>query len=246
MAKGTGLGDLLFIRGYDLSGDVGSIGSISTPSTILDVTGINSSGHERIHSHTDGALTFNAFFNDATDQAHLTLRAKNSNNDTVVCWFHGSTIGNVAAGMNAKQTDFNYSRNADGGLEATIPCVANDFGLEYCRELTAGKRTDTVATNGASLDGAAASTLGLSAWLHVFAFTGTSVTVAIQESSDDGGADPFAAVTGGAFTAATGITSQRIVTSLSQSVERYLRVVTTGTFSNAIFAVCATRFPYDA
>jgi hypothetical protein len=48
-------------------------------------------------------------------------------------------------------------------------------------------------------------------------------------------------VTGGGFTAATGVTSQRIATSSSQTVERYLRVVTTGTFSSAVFAVTVVR-----
>ncbi|MBH1939044.1 hypothetical protein I5Q34_33115, partial [Streptomyces sp. AV19] len=47
--------------------------------------------------------------------------------------------------------------------------------------------------------------------------------------------------TGGAFTAATGVTSERIATAAGQTVERYLRVVTTGTFSNAVFAVSVVR-----
>jgi hypothetical protein len=76
----------------------------------------------------------------------------------------------------------------------------------------------------------------LQAYLHVFSFAGTSVTVKLQESSDNGGGDAFADVTGGAFTAATGRTWQRIATG-TQNVKRYLRVVTTGTFSSAVFAV---------
>jgi hypothetical protein len=48
-------------------------------------------------------------------------------------------------------------------------------------------------------------------------------------------------VTGGGFTAATGVGAQRIQTARGQTVERYLRVVTTGTFSNAVFAVSVAR-----
>jgi hypothetical protein len=48
-------------------------------------------------------------------------------------------------------------------------------------------------------------------------------------------------VTGGGFTAATGITTQRIATAVGQTVERYLRVTTTGTFTNAVFAVSVCR-----
>jgi hypothetical protein len=75
----------------------------------------------------------------------------------------------------------------------------------------------------------------------VFAFTGTSVTVKLQESSNDGAGDAYADVVGGSFTAATGVTSQRIATAGNLAVERWLRVVTTGTFSNAVFAVNICR-----
>jgi hypothetical protein len=80
----------------------------------------------------------------------------------------------------------------------------------------------------------------LQAYLQVFSFTGTSVTVKIQESSDNAVGDAFADVVGGTFTAATGRTAERIATA-AINVERYLRVVTTGTFSSAVFAVTAIR-----
>ncbi|MGH3587159.1 MAG: hypothetical protein ACRDQ0_12630, partial [Pseudonocardia sp.] len=81
---------------------------------------------------------------------------------------------------------------------------------------------------------------GLQAWLHVFSFTGTSCTVKIQESSDDAAGDAFADVTGGAFAAASAVGAQRIATG-AINVERYLRIVTTGTFSECTFAVTACR-----
>jgi hypothetical protein len=84
---------------------------------------------------------------------------------------------------------------------------------------------------------------GLQAYLHVFAVVGTSVTVKLQESSDNSG-DAYADVTGGGFTAVTAVAgtgSQRIQTSRTQTIERYLRVVTTGTFSSATFAVAVVR-----
>lgn len=242
MAKQGGLADQLFIAGVDLSGDVGSLSRIGTSSAPLDVTAINAAAHERILGLFDGEIAFDHFFNDATSQEHLTLRAVDAA-DRIVCYFHGSAIGNVAAGLVAKQINYDLTRGADGSLSGPTQCLGNAKGLDFCDQLTAGKRTDTTATNGSSRDNGAASTIGLAAYLQVFAFTGTSVTVALQESSDDAVGDPFAAVTGGAFTAASAVGAQRIVTSLTLAVERYLRVVTTGTFSNAVFAVCATRSP---
>lgn len=246
MAKQNGLGDLLFLDGYDVSGDVGSVERIAFPSRVLDVTAINASGMERIHSHVDGEISFRQFFNDAAAAEHEVLRAKGSGADRIATYFHGSTLGNVTAGLVAKQVNYDWERSADGALLGSTQLLGNKYGLEYGVMLTAGKRTDTTATNGTGVDNGAATALGLAAYLQVFAFTGTSVTVTLQESSDDAAGDPYAAVTGGAFTAATAIGAQRIVTGLTLAVERYLRVVTTGTFSNAVFAVCATRYPYAA
>ena len=41
MSKGTGLGDQLFVGGYDLSGDIGSVDSISGGPDPLEVTAAN-------------------------------------------------------------------------------------------------------------------------------------------------------------------------------------------------------------
>jgi hypothetical protein len=41
MAKQTGLGDQLYVDGYDIAGDIQAIGSISTPIAALEMTGIN-------------------------------------------------------------------------------------------------------------------------------------------------------------------------------------------------------------
>lgn len=86
---------------------------------------------------------------------------------------------------------------------------------------------------------------GLQAYLQVLDFTGTSVTVKLQESSDDGGTDTWADVTGGGFAAATAPGVQRIATARDLNVERYLRVVTSGTFSVADFLVVVVRNPVE-
>lgn len=83
---------------------------------------------------------------------------------------------------------------------------------------------------------------GLQAYIQCTAFTGTSVTVKLQESKDNGSTDAWTDVTGGAFTAISAAnTTERIATSSSLEVERYLRVVTTGTFTNASFVVAVIK-----
>lgn len=212
---------------------------------LLDVSGIDKSAVERIFGLYDGEMAFSVAFNDATNKEHDALKAKGSGADRIACWFRGTAIGNKGAGLVSKQINYDWSRGQDGSLAGTIQLLGNGYGLEYGDQLTAGKRTDTTATNGASQDNLASSVSGWSAYLHVFAFAGTSVTVTIQESSDNGGGDPFAGITGGAFAAvAVAPATERIKSAaLTTAVERYVRAVTTGTFSNAVFAVLFTRNP---
>ena len=244
MAKQSGLGDALYLDGVDLSGDVGSVARLANPSALLDVTALDKSAMERIYGHYDGEISFNTWFNDIVGGSFQILKDKNAGADVIATYFHGATIGNMAAGLVAKQVNFDWTRAQDGSLEATIQLLGNGYGLDYGLQLTAGKRTDTAATNGASLNFGAATALGLAAYLEVFSLGSGTPTIKIQESSNDGGGDPFADVVGGTFGAITAPMGQRIVTSLTLPVEQYLRVVTTGTFANLVFAVAITRFPY--
>jgi hypothetical protein len=241
MTKSSGLGDNLYVGGYDLSGDVGSVNEIGGGPALLVVTGINKSAFERIGGQRDGRINYSAFFNPGLNQAHDRLSLLPTG-DVIVSYFRGTALGGQSANIVSKQLNYDGTRADDGMFTFAVAQPGNGYALEWGRSLTAGKRTDGAATNGASVDfGTGSTTFGLQAYLHVFAFTGTSVVVSLEESSDNGVGDPWTAVTGGAFTAATGVTSQRIATASGQTVERYLRVVTAGTFSNAVFAVSVNR-----
>jgi hypothetical protein len=242
VAKQSGLGDNCFVAGYDLSGDVGSLSKIGGGPKPLVVTAINKSAFERIGGIRDGGLEYMAFFNDATGQAHPRLSTL-PRTDQIVTYCRGTTLGNPAAACVAKQLNYDGTRGADGSFTFTVQALANAYGLEWGRQLTAGKRTDTAATNGTPVDFTASSAFGLQAYLHVTSFVGTDATIKIQESSDNG-ADAYADVTGGGFTQVTsGPTSQRIATSAVLSVERYLRVVTTTSagFTSLVFSVTVMR-----
>jgi hypothetical protein len=81
---------------------------------------------------------------------------------------------------------------------------------------------------------------GLQAYLQVFSFAGTDVTVKLQHSHDNGGEDAFADITGGGFTQiVSGPTVERIAVAAGTEVRRYVRAVTvtTGGFTSLVFAV---------
>lgn len=242
MAKTTGMGAAFYIDGYDLSGDIGSLSRISSTRGVTEVPGIDVSAQERLHVHKDGGLEYSAWFNPTTGQSHPVLSVIPST-DRHAMYLHRATLGAPAAACVAKQTDFSPNRPADGSFTLGVTVESNAYGLEWGDMLTAGKQTDTAAGNGTGVDLLASTAFGLQAYLQVFSFTGTSVTVTIQESSDNGVGDAWAAVTGGAFTAATARGTQRIQTARGQTVERYLRVATTGTFTSAVFAVMVVKNP---
>lgn len=240
MTKQSGLGDNLYVGGYDLSGDIGSLGKIGGGPKVLGVTGIDKSAQERIGGQRDGAMEFMSYFNPAAGQAHPVLKALPTT-DVSLVYARGTVLGNTAAALIAKQATYDGNRNDDGAFTFKVNAMCNGFGIEWGRLLTAGKRTDTTATNGTGIDTAASAAFGAQAYLQVFSVTGTSVTVAIEDSADN---VSFAAVTGLAFAAATPGASpqtQRLATAAGATVRRYLRAVTTGTFSNAVFAVVLVK-----
>lgn len=243
MAKQTGLAGHFYWSGVDLSGDIASADEISGGPKALDVTAIDKSAYERIGGLRDGKLTVTSFFNPAASASHPTFAALPTT-DVIATYAQGGATGGASVSTVAKMMDYAGARKGDGMFTFKVNSEGNGFGLEWGDQLTAGKVTQGSAGALASLDyGATVGTtaFGLQAWLHVFAFTGTSVTVAVQHSDDDAAGDPYANVTGGVFTAATAVTSQRIATSATASIKRYLRINTTGTFSNAVFFVQVTK-----
>lgn len=243
MTKQGGMGDLFLVDGYDMSGDVGSLSRIGGGPAASEVTGINSSGIERIGLLRDGAMEFNTWFNDAivAPVGAFTVLKTLPTTDRQGTYCRGQTLGKPAASAISKQIDYAGTRAQDASFTFACSLQANGYGIEWGEQLTAGKRTDTVATNGTGIDYGATSTLfGWAAYLHVTSFTGTSVTVTVQDSADNA---TFATITGGAFTANTAVGQERIQSSsTTATVRRYVRVITTGTFSSATFVVNFVRY----
>jgi hypothetical protein len=241
MTKGHGMGDNFYVGGYDLSADIASLENIHGGPAALPGTDITMSAMARLGGLRDGGFSFTSYFDDAAGQAHPRLSVLPTA-DVTACYFRGTAVGNQAAACIGKQINYDPKRAADGSLMIGVDIQANGFGLEWGQQLTAGKRTDTGATNGASIDTAASVSFGAQAYLQVFAFTGTDVTVKIQDSADN---SSFTDLTGGGFTQITSGTpqTQRIATSAVQAVRRYIRAVTvtTGGFSSLTFAVMIAK-----
>lgn len=239
MAKQSGLGMACYVAGVDISGDVGAFSKISgSLSSTFDVTGIDKYAFERLGGSRDGGIDWSSFFNDT--RAHPVLSALPTG-DILISALVGTTLGAPAAQMVSKQTNYDPTRADSGELTIAVSAVSNGFGLEWGNMLTAGTRTDTAATNGASFDTAASAAFGAQAYLQVFGITGTDATVKLQDSADN---SSFADITGMAFTQITAAPGwQRIASANTATIRRYVRAVTTttGGFTSLAFAVGFTK-----
>jgi hypothetical protein len=240
VAKTGGLGDALYIQGFNASGDIQQLGNIGGGPALLNFTGIDKSAYERQGGLRSGQFEMTTYFNTVavTGGLHEKLSAL-PRTDVVMTYGRGTTLGDPAASLIGKQVNYDATRGDDGMLTFGVSAQSNGYGIEWGRQLTAGVRTDTAATLGTGIDTLASASFGGQAYLQVFApFTGTDVTVKIQDSADNA---TFADVAGFAFTQITGGAplAERIALSNTTTLRRYLRAttVTTGGFTSLSFSV---------
>ncbi len=239
MAKESGLGDMLVVHGFNASGDIQQLQEIGGGPALLPFTGIDKSAQERKGGLLSGRMSMTTFFNSdtVTPATHQKLSAL-PRTDVILTYGHTTQLGWPAASLVGKQANYDASRGDDGSLTFAVNAQSNGYSVEWGKQLTAGVRTDTGAANGTGVDTLASASFGGQAYLQVGAFTGTDVTVKIQDSADN---VSFADVAGLAFTQITGGAplAERIAVANTTTIRRYVRAVTvtTGGFTSLAFSV---------
>jgi len=241
MAKTPGMGDNWYVGGVDVSGDTNSFGRIGGGPAALDFTDVTQSAFSRLGGERDGGISFVSYFDPIT--SHPALGALPTT-DVHLMYCRGTVLGNPSACMIGKQLNYDGKRTTDGGFLFSVDTESSiGTALEWGTLLTAGKRVDAGATSPATgVDFTTVSTaFGWQAYLQVFAFTGTSVTLQLQDSADNSAFANLGA--GGAFTVVSAAPAfQRLASpGATDAVRRYLRVISSGTFSSATFAVMFVR-----
>jgi hypothetical protein len=253
MAKRSSLGGKFFLNGIDLSGDVGAVDSMGSPRELYDVTSVCKSATERIAGKADINISYTGFFNDATSQLHLTNRALGAAAAAQdILYAVAGAIGDPAfMAACVRQVDYAPTRGADGSLTIAITAQgAGGFAPEWGIMLTAGLASQCCDAALASINNATSgegcsptsTCLGIAAHLHVASITGgsSSFTAIVQQSSDNGSSDAFGTKLSMTTVAqASAPTSER--KSASGATEQYLRVLTTGCWTNAKFAIGVRR-----
>lgn len=247
MAKSTGLGAAFIVGPYNITGSVTSVDRINGGPAALDCTTIGVSGYERLGGVRTGGIEVTSWFDDfltAPNVGEHTAWKGLPTADVQVSYLNRQTVGASAASCIGKQINYDGTRGNDGSYTFKTAVESNAFGVEWGTSLTTGVQTFNAAGNGTVWDDGQGSVLstdfGLQLYVHLLAFTGTSVTVNIQDSTDNSG-DPYTTITGASTAALTAVGTTRVATSATENVKRYLRVNTTGTFTVASLVVIVCR-----
>lgn len=237
MSKTSGLGDDLLVGGYHIGSDTQQLSLHGGPA-LIDVTDITQSAHSRLGGLRDGGMELTVYHDPAPGQAHVAL-SELPTADTIATYCRSTTLGAPAACCNGKQIGYDPTRSNSGELTIKTQIDSDGYGLEWGVQLTPGVRTDTAATNGTSLDNGASTAFGAQAYLQAVALTGTTATVTVQHSPDGSTWSTLLAFS--AITAAP--TAQRLATANTATVNRYVRAISSGTFTSFSFAVVFVRNP---
>ena len=237
MTKKSGLAQSLFIGGFDLTGDVGSVNDANITIGQLPQTGLNKSAIERTRAKRDGGISFASFFNDAAAQNHPVLTGLMGNRDQkIVIWALSQTRGEPALCFTSRVVSpYQRDHAADGAFTGTTTAVIDQDGVcEPTVLLTAPKDTHASASTSASVDGGASSANGASGYVSVLSIGSGTPTFILQDSAND---STFATLI--SFGAQAVNTSERAT--VAGTVDRYTRPQTTGTFTDAVFVMTIRR-----
>jgi len=244
MGKQGGIGQRLYIDGYDISGDIGAITKIASPRAALDVTGLDMPAPERILGGViDGEIGFNSFFNPETSPAaeHAVLSTLPTA-DRLVMLLTSITAGEPVACLSSKQVNYDLSRGADGAFSGAVQCLGSaGIPLEWGLLLTP-KVTHALAASETGINDSAQTTKGAVGYLQHFSAATATVTYKIEHSSDstngiDGSWSTLLTFT----TVPTPWTPIAERVAVNGTVKKYVRATTSGTGTDMVFAMSFRR-----
>jgi hypothetical protein len=237
MAKSDPLAQEFYLHGYDIGGDIGAIEKLATRRVNREAPDITLSAMARLQGLGDGEMAFSGYFDDAAEKGLVALKGAPTT-DVIAMWLKGGTIGDTGATLVAKQVSLDWTRNQDRSLGFTAQCIgAAGVVLEFMEALTPGLTTHGSAGSVASKDDAASSASGAAAVVEIVDIDSGTPTIIIEDSPNDSSWSTL--ISFSAVAAGNEPTAER--KTVSGTVNRYLRITTTGTFSNADFAIAYRR-----
>lgn len=240
MAFVAGRSTQVLCGGYDISAYL-SGASLSLTWTLADTTTFGSRGRTRIATTNSASLTSSGVWDPTQDSI---LNATGGADGSIVTYLPagGSSVGDRAWMMYGATIEYAPDSGFDDAVR--FSWNADSEALVMCGNVLHPLGEDTNTTTGSTRDDGAATSTGWTAQLHVTGADAGSWVIKIQHATASNFSD-VADVTGGAFTAATGATSQRLTSAAGATLNRYIRYVATrtgGTTGDGItFALAISR-----
>jgi len=232
MAFIHGKGASVLVGAYDLSAFLNNVDTAATADT-AEVSTFGDASKAYIPGLKDATLSLSGFFDGAASAVDEVLQAAIGGSRVITVVPAGSSvIGNRAQLGQAIETSYNVTAPvADAVTISAEAQVSNGLlGGILLADLVARTVAGTTAAN----DNTSSTANGATATLHCTAFTGTDITIKVQHSADNiAWADLIT------FTQLTAEGSE--LKSATGTVNRYLRVDASGTFTTATFAVAIAR-----
>lgn len=144
------------------------------------------------------------------------------------CPAGGAAIGDPARLVSAYEVAYAESPPVGGAVTVKGSFMAT--GIVGIGNILHPLSEDTNTTTGAERDDASATTTGWTAQLHVISVDGGSWVIKLQDAAVS---NTYSDLSGGAFAAATGATSERLSSASGATLRRYVRYVATRTGGSA-------------
>jgi hypothetical protein len=183
----------------------------------------------------DASVALTGYLDDTTDASHDAFKSISIASSLVTVAMGNNatpTVGDIAACFDAQQVNYDVSPTLDDLVTFTADMKARGFPIEWGTLLA--DATITANGNQASVDQTAQTTSGGVGYLHITSLSaGDTITVLIEDSTDDA-----AWATLITFTLdGTAVDAERVATSTTETVDRYIRASYTVTGASISFPI---------
>lgn len=217
----------VYLGAIDLSGYLDSM-SLAADADSAETTTFHATW-KRIVTGTIGAKVDYSGLYDPTELQLGQLITSETPGVLTYCPAGDIAIGDRARLVSARETQFTNGSPVGGVVNLKGSFTAE--GVVGIGDVLHPLAEDTNTTTGAQKDDGAGTTTGWTAHLHVIALDGGSWVIKLQDAAVS---NTYSDLTGGAFTAATTATSERLVGATpTTALRRYVRYVATRTGGSA-------------
>ncbi len=210
--------------------------SIVVANELADISAYADEARNFLGGLITGRASLSGQFDGASDAIsdELTASLKTA---TLLSVAYGQALSDRWVGMQIQASNFEESAPV-GDVVAWAYQASADSGVSRGTVLHPIANVESSTGSESKVDQVQSSALGCVAFLHVTAFTGTNITITIEDGGTEGGA--FTELVG--FTLVEGITSERkVVAAAADTPNQWVHVDWSGTFSSCTFIVGMER-----